>query len=218
MSILIYEHTHFKIMTGLRETKKAQTRAKILEASLRIFTEKGFAAATTAEIAASCQIAEGTIYNYFQSKAEILVALVDMAFFARKEPLPSPPSTPEECLDTILAFLDYHLETARDISKSLLREVYAVAFRPSPDGRLVFSELLRFDSELIKQVRDYLVDCEKAGLLSIGPFLELFLELAYAIVMYQFAKYILVEEMSYEEYRKQLSSKLAFLFEGVKKR
>lgn len=46
----------------------------ILEAALQIFTEKGFSAATTSEIARKAGIAEGTIFRHFKTKKDILLA------------------------------------------------------------------------------------------------------------------------------------------------
>jgi len=53
------------------------TRERILEAALRLFHEHGFRGATTAEIARSAGIAEGTIYRYFKDKKELFLACVD---------------------------------------------------------------------------------------------------------------------------------------------
>jgi hypothetical protein len=38
-----------------------------------VFTEKGYHKATTKEIARAASISEGTIYNYFNNKRELLV-------------------------------------------------------------------------------------------------------------------------------------------------
>ncbi|MCX7923969.1 MAG: TetR/AcrR family transcriptional regulator [Clostridia bacterium] len=45
---------------------------KILEAAIKVFSEKGFSAATTSEIAKNAGIAEGTIFRYFKTKKDIL--------------------------------------------------------------------------------------------------------------------------------------------------
>lgn len=56
--------------------KKSEiTKKKILEGALKIFEEKGFAAATTKEIAQASGVAEGTIYKYYKSKDELLKAI-----------------------------------------------------------------------------------------------------------------------------------------------
>jgi len=51
-------------------------RQQILDASLITFSQKGYDRATTAEIAKTAGIAEGTIYNYFKSKRDVLLSLV----------------------------------------------------------------------------------------------------------------------------------------------
>jgi AcrR family transcriptional regulator len=76
-------------MSPTREERKEaitkQRRQQILDAALAIFSEKGFAEATTAEIARTAGIAEGTIYKYFPSKRELMVAVIKT--FALTEPL-----------------------------------------------------------------------------------------------------------------------------------
>ncbi len=55
---------------------KVATRNRILEAARERFSEAGFEAATTREIAAAAGIAVGTLFNYFPSKEAIVMALV----------------------------------------------------------------------------------------------------------------------------------------------
>jgi AcrR family transcriptional regulator len=52
-------------------------RQEILAAAARVFAEKGYANSTTKEIADVADIAEGTLYNYFGGKREILLAVAD---------------------------------------------------------------------------------------------------------------------------------------------
>jgi AcrR family transcriptional regulator len=51
-------------------------RQQILGAAFDIFSQKGFDAATTAEIARAAGVAEGTIYNYFPSKRELFIEVI----------------------------------------------------------------------------------------------------------------------------------------------
>ncbi|MFQ5886708.1 MAG: TetR/AcrR family transcriptional regulator [Anaerolineae bacterium] len=48
---------------------------QILEAAAQVFAQKGYHAATTKEIAAQAGVSEGTIYNYFQSKEDLLLSV-----------------------------------------------------------------------------------------------------------------------------------------------
>ncbi len=52
-------------------------RAQILDAAAEVFAEKGFARATTKEIAGKAGVSEGTIYNYFGSKEDLLIELMN---------------------------------------------------------------------------------------------------------------------------------------------
>ncbi|GIK66143.1 MAG: AcrR family transcriptional regulator [Chloroflexota bacterium] len=59
-----------------RERRIARRRADILEAAMKVFAEKGIRQATTKEIAEAADIAEGTIYNYFANKEELVAAML----------------------------------------------------------------------------------------------------------------------------------------------
>lgn len=53
-------------------------RAGEIEAAAReVFCERGFEAASTAEIAARAQVAEGTLYKYFQNKRALLIQVLE---------------------------------------------------------------------------------------------------------------------------------------------
>jgi AcrR family transcriptional regulator len=54
------------------------TTVQILETALRLFCEKGYYATSIAEIAKQAGISKGLLYHYFESKEEVLRALVDM--------------------------------------------------------------------------------------------------------------------------------------------
>jgi AcrR family transcriptional regulator len=62
-------------MTGRRKRRIARRKNEILDAAARIFAEKGYANATTKEIAEAADMAEGTLYNYYGGKRELLLAV-----------------------------------------------------------------------------------------------------------------------------------------------
>jgi TetR/AcrR family fatty acid metabolism transcriptional regulator len=60
-----------------RDTKISDKRARILDAAIKVFAERGFHSATVAEIARAAGVADGTIYLYFKSKDDLLLRLFD---------------------------------------------------------------------------------------------------------------------------------------------
>lgn len=75
-------------MSGLRATKKRQTRKAILAAAIKLFTERGFDETSIEELAREAGIGKGTIYGYFATKQEIFLAFCEEEIeyvFARLE-------------------------------------------------------------------------------------------------------------------------------------
>ena len=60
----------------IREQLVEARRNQILDAAARIFAEKGFHRATTKEIAQAAGISEGTIYNYFANKGDLVIGII----------------------------------------------------------------------------------------------------------------------------------------------
>ena len=53
----------------------------MIDASLRLFAERGFRATTIADIAAATGTAHGLVYHYFRSKDELLEAILERHAF-----------------------------------------------------------------------------------------------------------------------------------------
>jgi len=61
---------------GGREARKAAQRQRILESAREVFFRDGFMHANLDEVAQLAGVAKGTLYRYFESKAELYVAIL----------------------------------------------------------------------------------------------------------------------------------------------
>lgn len=59
-----------------RERKKAVVRAAIIQRGIELFAAHGIEMVTVDQIAAAADVGKGTIYNYFATKEDIVVAFV----------------------------------------------------------------------------------------------------------------------------------------------
>jgi len=64
-----------KISTSARRALTEERRKQILDAATKVFAAKGFDRATIADIARAANIAEGSIYNYFKNKSDLLISI-----------------------------------------------------------------------------------------------------------------------------------------------
>lgn len=64
------------VVISRRERKKAAARSRILSEAIELFSRHGIDAVTVDQIAAAADVGKGTIYNYFETKEDIVVAFM----------------------------------------------------------------------------------------------------------------------------------------------
>ena len=63
----------------MESARKNRTRARLVEVAGDVFARLGYSATTHADLAASAGIGRTTFYEYFESKEDLLVHLVEVA-------------------------------------------------------------------------------------------------------------------------------------------
>ncbi len=120
-------------------------RSQILTAAMVIFARKGFDGAKIADIAKAAGLAEGSIYNYFRSKDELLAhiprQLVQPALTQVLDRLP-PPATAEELGAFLLQLGTAFVDRVR-IHAPLFKVFFSALPRLSPAGRAMYLQLVQ---------------------------------------------------------------------------
>ena len=199
-------------MSGVREKKQAKTEAAILRSAAYLISKKGFEQTTVEDIAARAVIGVGTVYNYFGSKNELLVALMERdtqdLLQAGEGVVPSPGVPPEVALTDL--FWIYAKGFLTKYERRMLREVFAASFlQPEALGK----KMTRLDYELMGQVVELLRDYQEAGVVKKTISLEqaaLVLYGSFAIVV---VGYLEFEEMTLDFVKEQLTASIALIFD-----
>lgn len=60
-----------------RQQQAEETKARLIDSALKVFSAKGFSASTTKDIAREAGVTDGLIYHYFKSKQDLIGAILD---------------------------------------------------------------------------------------------------------------------------------------------
>lgn len=134
---------------GLRERKKAKTRAAIQQQALRLFRAKGYDAATVEEIAEAAEVSPSTFFRYFPTKED--VAMYDaldpliIAAFEAQPPEVSPVHALRQAMHAV--FDQLPPEELRDMQDrfDLIREIPALRARMLDE----FTRTIQLVAELV---------------------------------------------------------------------
>ena len=153
-------------MSGLRERQKALRHDRILEAAARLFREHGYEDVKMEAIAAAAEVAIGTIYNYYQNKGDLLVAIVSLeveeVIRAGEGVIADPPATAEAAVDALIG--GYVEHSLHYLSKEMWRQAMAIStVQPTSPFGETYAAL---DVALARQTCALLVKLQELGLLS----------------------------------------------------
>lgn len=114
-----------------------ERRQQIVEGAVRLFIEKGFHKTTTREIARECGLSIGTMYEYIQTKEDVLYLVCDYIHTLLLERLHS---------------LSSHHLTAKEILASSLAQYFQIMDELRPYVLLIYQETKSLPREQMKLV------------------------------------------------------------------
>jgi AcrR family transcriptional regulator len=144
-------------VTGRRERRAAARKTQIVTVAAQLFAEKGFHRTTTREIADAADVSEGTLYNYIESKDDLLLDIMDML-----DDLPSDTDQFEQVVvedgrEFLMALMKGRRETIDQHNPMLQSVLSEILVNPKLRQRY-FEEQVSPGIALISQYLQYLVD------------------------------------------------------------
>jgi AcrR family transcriptional regulator len=203
-------------MSGLREKQKADRDQRILKAATRLFREEGYDRTKIETIAAKAQVSIGNVYNYYQNKGDLLVAIVSMevneVLRAGAALIEQPPGGVAAAVtDLIFIYLDHSLVY---LTKEMWRHAMAISTRQpdSPFGRR-YSDL---DDRLTRQVCALIERLQAEGRVKADVDAAAAGEVIFNNTNMMFILFVKSEEMTLEALKATITRQLAPLLTALR--
>lgn len=169
MSVLT--HPRSKRRTYLKADVR---RAQILDVAKDVFASRGYRSANVADICAAARIGRGTLYQYFDNKQDVLLALMEDLAARVKRVLEERPK-----LANLKVARGAPVALIRDFCQKRLRELLDAVFVDEPTLRLILREARGLDGAVDRVIamiddlvggacEDDLRLAQKAGMLRAG--------------------------------------------------
>ena len=140
-------------------TPREQKRNRILRAAIEVFASKGYFAARMTDVASQAEVADGTLYLYFEGKEHLLMSIFDDVLGRFISRLDEEISSLEDPLEKLSVMIRLHLETlGRDRS---LANVLQIETRHSRRFMSLFTRGKL--GEYLNRVRDIIIEGQEVG-------------------------------------------------------
>ena len=140
-------------------TSREQKRSRILRAAIEVFASKGYFGARMTDVAAAAEVADGTLYLYFDGKEHLLMSIFDDVLGRFIERLDEEIATIEDPIQKLSVMVRLHLETlGRDHA---LAHVLQIETRHSRRFMSLFTRGKL--GEYLNRVRDIIEEGQEVG-------------------------------------------------------
>jgi TetR/AcrR family fatty acid metabolism transcriptional regulator len=140
-------------------TNREQKRQRILRAAIDVFASKGYFAARMTDVAEAAQVADGTLYLYFEGKEHLLMSIFDSVLGRFIERLDEEIAKIDDPGKKLSIMVRLHLETlGRDHA---LAHVLQIETRHSRRFMSLFTRGKL--GEYLNRVRDIIVEGQESG-------------------------------------------------------
>lgn len=191
-------------MTGLREKQKAARKQRILAAATELFIRDGYDKTRIEDIAEVAEVSPGTTYNYYETKADILIAVVSMeveeSLSNGARIVDAPPASVADALIALPTL--YYEHSLVYLSKEMWRMAMSFAIqRPRTPFSKRYTEL---DRRLCAQVGSLVLALQNNGLIKTGINHNAMAEVIFNNLNMMFIEFVKSEDMATEELKKSV--------------
>lgn len=146
---------------GLRERRKKDTRESIILSARHMFFNCGYKETSMGEIAESSGVAVGTLYNYFKSKGEIMLAIANEDSADILAPLSDSDMDDLGVEDLIWQFTEKLIDFISSYPRELIKELIGVFWEAGQEK--LSDGLVSIDIRVMTQIGKMISHLKKNG-------------------------------------------------------
>jgi TetR/AcrR family fatty acid metabolism transcriptional regulator len=150
-----------RLSAAARRELVEERKLQILKAASRVFARKGFERATVSAVAREAGLAEGSIYNYFKNKDDLLASIPHLMVVPAVQPLVLEPDAPVPPAEQALQALAHNIVAAIRQNADVVRVVLSALPSMSAKSRRIYLEQTPFYALSI--LEGFVVSQIKAG-------------------------------------------------------
>jgi AcrR family transcriptional regulator len=201
------------ITPGRRERQKLEREHRILAAARRLFDRRGYLDTSMEDVARRAGLAVGTLYNYFSSKDQLLIALsridTEHLLSIGERILADPPQDPVEAISALTEIMVNGITAGE---RRLWRELF-VASIAAPDT--LGARLFALDMRLIAQLTSMLDLLKARGSIDAGVDTSRAAGLFYGICLTWTIAFATRDDLTIETMRAEISESVRITIHGI---
>lgn len=198
-------------MAGLRELHKKKRRQAICTSAAKLFALHGYGGTSVSAIAAHAKVAPATVFNYFKSKSDILLELIDVAdqqAFTKIRDNSAKWHDPIEALVELDRLITvYECEV---LPVNVWLEIMpAWSISPPP-------QLVALNDNIVKLVKDVLVTLRENHLISAQTDVDFVAKFLNSYASGKFWREVQEGEFNIEDHVKHMTRAITMLVDGIR--
>lgn len=204
------------VLDTLLNDDLTEKQKKIILAAIESFSEKGYAATSTSEIAKKAGVAEGTIFRHYKTKKDLLLGIVAPMLSKMIAPI---------VIKDIYKVLDHEYEYFEDFLRAMMKNRIIFLKNNMPIIKIVIQEI-PFHPELKEQFKESIAKKiferfhklveyyqQKGQIIEIPPYSVIRMTLA-ALFGYLITRYLLLPEADWDD-EQEIELTMQFIMHGL---
>jgi len=200
-------------MARISQIEKNRIRQSILDVSRSFFYDLGYENTSTKMIAKEVGIAEGTIFNYFPSKTDILFESMYENYIGNEYENNQLLNIESNISEAIMEYLFKTMSIALKLPRRIMVEMLIQGAKMANKNPERFKRMAEMDFKSMKEIETYLFRLKEKNILKEVDEAQLS-EIVFSLVVYELMLYLYDKSIKKETMEENMKKKLNLIIKG----